>query len=340
MRFVTSVLFALAVIATAQAQQLQPVVTGGVTRISQTAAAIDAASILNGIAAEESHTLFYFDISKPMRIQQVDGVTNPAMLGQRFTLPVAAGKLDSVAFFTPTIAVCDIRGLITRDTLALQVGAELFHLPNVYQTATPIDTFRIKRENIAAYSNAKAGFASIDIPQEFHIVTFASPRDNLQGYTLALSMDSIPDTDFNKENTRVSFISGASLGLMLFNTKNPSYVFLPQLIMSVNVRYEGGTGIENPAGVNNLRISNLYPQPASQTNDGSVMLECTLAGGQQIEITIFDLMGRKVRDIAAGDMPGGINLLPVSIAGLSPGTYQVRLSSEKGVSVRTLVVTK
>ncbi|NOY05369.1 MAG: T9SS type A sorting domain-containing protein, partial [Chlorobi bacterium] len=81
-----------------------------------------------------------------------------------------------------------------------------------------------------------------------------------------------------------------------------------------------------------------YPNPVSA---GSVIsLEIELAGTRERKavITLYDIMGRKVKTFLEDAVAPGKTTVSLPTAGLSPGIYFVRFTAENSVNVRKVVV--
>ena len=79
----------------------------------------------------------------------------------------------------------------------------------------------------------------------------------------------------------------------------------------------------------------LYPNPA-ETGNG-IILACVQENTGNLQIEIFDLVGRKIRGQFAS-VVAGQNRIPVSLAGLPAGSYLVKVESESNFEVVRLVV--
>ena len=94
-----------------------------------------------------------------------------------------------------------------------------------------------------------------------------------------------------------------------------------------------GLPAEETRGANTLR---LYPNPADRTDRVTLSAEVPAAGS--VQVLIADALGRAVRHETL-TAPAGAWQHPVSVAGLAPGLYAVRLTLPGGGAVsRRLVV--
>lgn len=81
-------------------------------------------------------------------------------------------------------------------------------------------------------------------------------------------------------------------------------------------------------GVNGaLSASVAFPNPARDRAVASF----TLAGGRKVAVTLHDVAGHRVREVApAADRAAGVHELPVDLSGLADGVYLVVISTDRG----------
>jgi uncharacterized protein (DUF1501 family) len=78
----------------------------------------------------------------------------------------------------------------------------------------------------------------------------------------------------------------------------------------------------------------VYPNPAREKTNVKFVL--TKQG--PVELSVYDLNGRRVRNIFNGQKQIGVHLFPVSLIGLRPGYYLIRLKSGIKVQSKKLVI--
>jgi hypothetical protein len=78
---------------------------------------------------------------------------------------------------------------------------------------------------------------------------------------------------------------------------------------------------------------NIFPNPTSQSTTVSMML----ADPARVEMTMIDMMGRKVMDVFAGQMISGPHRLDVDMSGLPVGIYFLRMAVENNIAVKKVV---
>ena len=94
------------------------------------------------------------------------------------------------------------------------------------------------------------------------------------------------------------------------------------------------TGIENITAVNGaLKISSLYPNPVKELLNLSY--ESSKAG--EMEISVFDEAGKLVKTFANQTIAVGKGIAPLTTAGLSSGTYLLRVMFNGSMTVRRFV---
>lgn len=73
---------------------------------------------------------------------------------------------------------------------------------------------------------------------------------------------------------------------------------------------------------------------------GSTQLRLTLDAPQAVSVALYDVTGRRVRTLFAGDAPAGDLALEVRAAGLASGVYTVRAAAGAQVSAARVVVAR
>lgn len=93
-------------------------------------------------------------------------------------------------------------------------------------------------------------------------------------------------------------------------------------------------GVEGEELPSSLRLGPVHPNPATER------LRVELAtGGADVEITLYDVAGRRVRGVRRAATAGG-SMVEVSTAGLAPGIYVVRVRAGGETADRTVVVAR
>lgn len=77
-----------------------------------------------------------------------------------------------------------------------------------------------------------------------------------------------------------------------------------------------------------------YPNPAS----GAVTVAFELERAQEVQVAVFNVLGRRVAVLAEGAMPAGTQRLALDTAVLPSGTYVVRVQGERSAATRMLTV--
>ena len=96
----------------------------------------------------------------------------------------------------------------------------------------------------------------------------------------------------------------------------------------------GATGLEPlPDG---WALGNAYPNPTS----GRAMIDFRLGETADIQLAVYDVLGRKVATLADGPMPAGLHRLGVDTQDLASGTYIYRLTTPVGVQTRRMTVVR
>ena len=79
---------------------------------------------------------------------------------------------------------------------------------------------------------------------------------------------------------------------------------------------------------------NVYPNPMS----GTARIQFELKQGEQVDVNIVDLVGRKIQTVQQGQMQAGIHSLSIDKTHLTPGIYLINVETTKGAFSHKLVV--
>ncbi len=82
----------------------------------------------------------------------------------------------------------------------------------------------------------------------------------------------------------------------------------------------------------------LYPNPVASGRDGSVIAQLQLPSAAAVVLAVYDMSGKKVREVLNATLEAGMHSARVSTAGLSAGNYLLRLSTPVTSSAQKLVV--
>lgn len=85
-----------------------------------------------------------------------------------------------------------------------------------------------------------------------------------------------------------------------------------------------------------ITLEQNYPNPFNPTTNISFNLSAT----QDIDLGVFDLLGRRVSTLASGITPAGAYQVPFDGASLASGVYLYRLTSESTTITRTMMLLK
>lgn len=100
-------------------------------------------------------------------------------------------------------------------------------------------------------------------------------------------------------------------------------------------RYGTQTDVSAPDAPDAPAIT-LWPNPASE----AVSMRLHVPGGVQAHVTFFDALGREVKNLHAGQLAPGEQVLSVPVAALAPGLYHVRVQWEGHAEARSFVVAR
>ncbi|OGD72503.1 MAG: hypothetical protein A2Y64_03135 [Candidatus Coatesbacteria bacterium RBG_13_66_14] len=80
----------------------------------------------------------------------------------------------------------------------------------------------------------------------------------------------------------------------------------------------------------------MYPSPSS----GSFTVDYTLPENGRINISLYDLSGRRIATVFEGEMAAGRHEFSFDASTLPPGVYLARMATDSGTLTRRVVVTR
>ena len=83
------------------------------------------------------------------------------------------------------------------------------------------------------------------------------------------------------------------------------------------------TGVDGGTGAGAITSMRISPNPV----ESEAKLELTLARSGSLNVSIYDLNGKRVRTLYSGERSAGSIAIPFEAAGLSSGTYYVAVST-------------
>ena len=86
------------------------------------------------------------------------------------------------------------------------------------------------------------------------------------------------------------------------------------------------------------RLLAMYPNPVASNRDGSVIAPMQLPQAAAIVLAIYDMNGRKVREVINATLEAGVHGARVSTVGLPAGSYLLRLDTPRHSSTQKLIV--
>ncbi len=101
-------------------------------------------------------------------------------------------------------------------------------------------------------------------------------------------------------------------------------------------RVDAITNVEQKATSSNFTFNKIYPNPSGD----KVFIPLELTASLDIEISIFNLKGQKVRLIHQGQLPAGQSLLEIAVNNMSKGTYYIVVETLNEKFTQSLIVGK
>ena len=104
--------------------------------------------------------------------------------------------------------------------------------------------------------------------------------------------------------------------------------------------YEYGSGLvsagSEPETVESFRLSQNYPNPFNPTT----VIEYQLSADSQVQLEVFDLIGRRVARLVDDAMPAGVHQVTFDGAQLSSGVYIYRIKAGDFVQTHKMTLIK
>jgi serine protease len=132
-----------------------------------------------------------------------------------------------------------------------------------------------------------------------------------------------------------SIVAGDSVQVAFALIAGDSLTDLQTSAVNAQTQYDGvlASVNEKPADFAGLSA---YPNPAT----GSSSIDVVVDQDMKAELSVYDLNGRVVAALFSGELKAGEHHFTLNLSGLASGIYAYKLTSDKGVVSRRLVVTK
>jgi aminopeptidase N len=106
-------------------------------------------------------------------------------------------------------------------------------------------------------------------------------------------------------------------------------IVLKQASLSVGVD-------DDEIATQNFRLSQNYPNPATSSTE----ISYSLPEKSTVHLSIFDLNGREIMNLAEGEQNLGTHILHADVSGLAPGVYFYRLKAGQFSETKRLIVAR
>ena len=93
---------------------------------------------------------------------------------------------------------------------------------------------------------------------------------------------------------------------------------------AAQIAYNTLTGVKENISSNGVSVTAVYPNPAKDVAEFNLQLEKT----QQVEITVYDVLGNKVATLASGTQTAGNNHFVFNTKTWSKGVYVLNINGE------------
>jgi hypothetical protein len=151
------------------------------------------------------------------------------------------------------------------------------------------------------------------------------------------------------KSTDIQTIDSAGVGKKITVYKITSYSWITNTGYGAGVGLNSGVpyyasynqGIQNSVGElpssDNMMVLRLSANPVP--NSG-MKISCSLKNEGNLEVNLFDALGRNVRTIANMHAVIGENIIPFDPGGLSDGTYYLHATSDGMTATSKLIIQK
>jgi len=211
----------------------------------------------------------------------------------------------------------------------LRGGASIFRMLKV--NSLPVD---LTAYNAVSFTLESEGTQSFEIgllkknianwADQFRYTFTAEPGTNT--FT-------IPFEDFQSANTSFNFDASDIFSITLVAYGN-NMIFQPITMGISDMHFLNTTTVgltEEKLADNNLSI---YPNPIK--GNGYLKIENNIS--EQVNITVYDLMGKKVANLGNNNISKGVNLINLNFNNYKTGVYLLRVEGSKGTSTVKFIV--
>ena len=105
---------------------------------------------------------------------------------------------------------------------------------------------------------------------------------------------------------------------------------------AAQVKYDGLHLGLSDNNVSDRMLFSIYPNPAAKTSTVTFSLKTN----SQVELSVFDVLGKKVKSLAGGQMNAGLHTIPMDVNEFPGGNYFIQLRSGGKTEVQKLVIEK
>ncbi len=129
--------------------------------------------------------------------------------------------------------------------------------------------------------------------------------------------------------TKDGISASLSIDTLDESSGNPTLIYASWAAASVQ------TSAQRPAAAQDLRIAATYPNPVRA---GMLSVDWSMDRAGTAQLAVVDIYGRVHRVLQEGQMSAGHHSGRVSVAGLSPGQYFLRLTQGSTVAMRPITI--
>ncbi len=187
-------------------------------------------------------------------------------------------------------------------------------------------------------------FVKVDVPQGGTMFEFYNTNNLAVGDPVA-SLESVtPLAGFTRTGMKFTFADGSEPTQVFFpiSRDNPNTAIVAFFLrvsddcgQVVDVDPAFAMAETESVGVSEMSLS-AQPNPVSDRT----AIHYALATAGEVDLVLYDVMGRELMVLARGTVEAGVHALPVDVSALPSGVYLCKLTASGSVLTRTLTVAR
>lgn len=269
-------------------------------------------------------------------------------IGERFTLPTAWGRLDSIAVLLTELPLGEIRFDVWADTLRFRKQGDPapFHYPSYFLPPDrPLDSARLKAEDRDTLGFTIVRFQGRVVPQEFHVVISPAVAGGFQSLFAVLSDSKLGDeSTIAPEIARSIFLANVQGIIVPFHMHGffgaSGAAVAPDLYMIAFVTIDPSSATDSPSAARLSRLEQNYPNPVMLSESPVTNIGFYVAQHGHVTLEVIDAFGRRIRTIDDQAVLPGWHQRQFNASGLPSGTYVLAMRTPQTLQMRPFSVVK